>query len=194
MENGQDFKKLRAERLNNILDHFSNSPAILYTHNTFDSAELPRIYPSNVSNWRKGGYIDKKTGKVKEYITESSARNIILVLNKRMERVGVDTRFRIEYLLGYDDYMTNGDLLKAQEESQTFQSDIKSEILDSLYFMLLFQHIKVKVERKNNSLFFIINKDNKKIEFSEEKFFDIAQHVACYSAFYINDMLFREDK
>ena len=183
MENIQDFKKLRADRLNNILDCFSGSPSILYTHNTLDSAELPRIYPSNVSNWRKGGYINKKSNKIKEYITEAAAQNIITVLNKRMENAEADTRFRIEYLLGYDNYMTEEELEDSRRKAEKTKESLRSDLLDSVSFLLNSQ--KYRVHIKNNA--YRITKDNKELVLSESEFIKFANHIADYTAFLMSE-------
>ena len=133
MDNNTSFKnnarkelgKKRASRLNDILDRFSGSPSFLYTHNTFDSSNLPRIYPADVSNWRKGGYIDKKTGVLKGYLTEEKARDVITVINKRMETINDNTHFRLEYLLGYDDYMT--DVEKEEKERDNLLTEYTAQ-------------------------------------------------------------------
>lgn len=182
MDNAIDFKKLRAERLNSILSCFSDSPSILYTHNTSDSAELPRIYPSNVSNWRKGGYLDKKTNRVKEYITESTAQKIIMVLNKRMEILENNTKFRIEYILGYDNYMTEKDFEDSQRIIEKTKESLRSELLDSVSFLLNNQTCRVNF----NDNVYKIRKDDKELVLSERDFLKFANHIAEYTAFMID--------
>lgn len=184
MDNAIDFKKLRAERLNSILSCFSDSPSILYTHNTPDSAELPRIYPSNVSNWRKGGYLDKKTNRVKEYITESTAQKIIMVLNKRMEILENNTKFRIEYLLGYDNYMTEEELEDSRREAEQIKKDLRFELLDSVSFLLNSKNYRIHLEENNT---YRITKENKELILSENEFLKFANHIANYTAFSMSE-------